>query len=276
MSIQQNHSIKIAILDMNNGVANQAMKGIQKILNQYSSDKKLMLEVGIYDIRQKGEVPDLSYHIYIASGGPGSPYDGEGEKWEDDFFELLDQIDQFNLENEEKKYAFLICHSFQLACRKYQLGKVTRRQSNAFGIFPITITPQGKKESVFQGLNNPFFSFENRDWQVVQPQKAVFEKMGAELLALEKERRNPDMERCMMAIRFSPYVVGTQFHPEVNPQDMKSYLQQPDKKTSIIKNHGEEKYYDMLDSLENPDRIMLTQRIILPNFLDEAIDANVA
>jgi len=266
------NTIKVAVIDMNNGFPNQGMRGIQEILHRYKIYNQLNLTVDIFDIRQKGEVPDLSYNIYVSSGGPGNPYDGEGQKWESDFFDLLDRIDDFNLVNEEKKYVFLICHSFQLACRKYKLGEVTQRKSNAFGIFPITLTQEGQDESVFNGLHNPFFSVDSRDWQVVAPNQAVFDKMGASLLAIEKERPHVELERCMMAIRFSPYMIGTQFHPEADPIGMKMYLLLDEKKEAIIKNHGKEKYDDMIDSLENPDRIMLTQSVILPNFLDEAIN----
>ncbi len=271
--MSDNNNIKVAIIDMNMGFPNQGMRGIQEILNQYKIDNQLNLTIDIFDIRQKGEVPDLSYNIYISSGGPGNPFDGEGQQWEGDFFDLLDQIDNFNLVNDEKKYTFLICHSFQLGCRKYQLGEVTQRKSNAFGIFPISLTTDGENERVFNGLNNPFYSVDSRDWQVIQPNDTAFEKTGAKLLAIEKDRPHVDLERCMMAIRFSPYMIGTQFHPEADPTGMKIYLLQEEKKEAIIKNHGEDKYYDMLNSLENPDRIMLTKSVILPNFLDEAINA---
>ena len=267
------NTIKVAVIDMNNGFPNQGMRGIQEILHRYKIYNQLNLTVDIFDIRQKGEVPDLTYNIYISSGGPGNPYDGEGQKWEADFFDLLDRIDDFNLINEEKKYVFLICHSFQLACRKYGLGEVTQRKSNAFGIFPITLTEAGENEQIFNGLYNPFYSVDSRDWQVVQPNESIFNKMGAQLLAIEKERPHVELERCMMAIRFSPYMIGTQFHPEADPIGMKMYLLLDEKKEAIIKNHGKEKYNDMIDSLENPDRIMLTQSVILPNFLDEAINA---
>jgi GMP synthase-like glutamine amidotransferase len=267
------NSIRIAVIDMNNGFPNQGMRGIHEILLRYKTDHQLDLLVDVFDIRQKNEVPDLSYHIYISSGGPGNPFDGEGQQWEADFFDLLDRIDDFNLIHNEKKHVFLICHSFQLACRKYGLGEVIQRKSNAFGIFPITMTTDGLQEQVFNGLPNPFFSVDSRDWQVVQPNQVVFEKMDAKLLAIEKERPHVDLERCMMAIRFSPYMIGTQFHPEADPIGMKMYLELQEKKDLIIKNHGEEKYDDMIGSLENPDRIMLTQRVILPNFLDEAINA---
>ncbi len=266
-------AIKVAVIDMNNGFPNQGMRGIQELLQSYRKQSELNLTYDLFDLRQKGEIPDLSYHIYISSGGPGSPFDGEGEKWENDFFFLLDEIEGFNAQNEQKKHVFLICHSFQLACRKYGLGKVTPRKSNAFGIFPINLTSDGHEEPIFSALPDPFYSVDSRDWQVVQPDLADFEQKGAKILAIEKERPHVALERCLMAIRFSEQIIGTQFHPEADPIGMKMYLLQTDKKEAIITNHGEDKYHDMLNSLDDPRRITLTQSIILPNFLTQAIHA---
>lgn len=271
--MSEQRQIKVAVIDMNNGFPNQGMRGIQELLNSYRDNNAPNLTFDLFDLRQKGEIPDLSYDIFISSGGPGSPFDGEGEKWENDFFFLLDEIEGFNAINEQKKHAFLICHSFQLACRKYGLGTVTQRKSNAFGIFPISLTDKGELETVFSGLPDPFYSVDSRDWQVIQPNEADFETRGAKILAIEKERPHVALERCLMAIRFSEQIIGTQFHPEADPVGMKMYLLQEDKKTAIIKNHGEDKYSDMLDSLDDPNRITLTQSIILPNFLTEAINA---
>ncbi|MES2651523.1 MAG: GMP synthase [Bacteroidota bacterium] len=267
----EKNNIKVAVIDMNNGNPNQGMRGIQEILQQYQEKNHLDLNYDIFDIRQHNQVPDLSYDIYISSGGPGSPFDGEHSKWEQDFFNLLDDIEYFNARNEIKKHIFLICHSFQLACRKYGLGTVTQRKSNAFGIFPISLTENGKLETIFNGLSNPFYSVDSRDWQVVKPNLADFKTKGAKILAIEKERPHVALERCVMAIRFSDQIIGTQFHPEADPLGMKMYLLQDEKKAVIIKNHGEDKYLDMLNSLDDPERITLTQSVILPNFLDEAI-----
>jgi GMP synthase-like glutamine amidotransferase len=266
------HNIKIAVLDMNNGSPNQGMRGILEILQNYREQHHLNISIQVFDIRQKNEVPDLSFNVYISSGGPGSPFDGENETWELKFFDLLTAIDDFNLVNDSKKQVFLICHSFQLACRKYGLGKVTKRKSNAFGIFPICLTESGKQETIFDGLTDPLYAVDSRDWQVIQPNMSDFETKGAKILAIEKERPHVDLERCIMAIRFSDYVIGTQFHPEADPIGMKMYLLQEEKKTAIIENHGEEKYWDMLNSLSDPKRITLTQSVILPNFLDQAIN----
>jgi GMP synthase-like glutamine amidotransferase len=270
--MSEKNNIKVAVIDMNNGNPNQGMRGIQEILQNYRDKNQLNLTFDIFDIRQKGEVPDLSYDIYVSSGGPGSPFDGEQEKWENAFFNLLDEIELFNAENEHKKYVFLICHSFQLACRKYGLGTVTKRKSNAFGIFPISLTANGEEETIFDGLHDPFYSVDSRDWQVIKPDEADFIVKGAKILAIEKERPHVDLERCIMAIRFSEQMIGTQFHPEADPVGMKMYLLQDEKKAAIIENHGEDKYFDMLNSLDDPDRITLTQSVILPNFLNQAIE----
>ncbi len=264
--------LKVAVIDLNNGAPNQGIRGIQEILSRFRDDNHIDLSFDLFDLRQKGEIPGLEYDAYISSGGPGSPLESEGEKWENDFYDLLDQIEQFNKETEtEKKYAFLICHSFQLACRKYQLGNVTERRSNAFGIFPITLTEEGEQDEIFNGITNPFFSVDSRDWQVIEPDFEAFERKGATLLAIEKERKHVDLERCMMSIRFSNEIIGTQFHPEADPVGMKMYLLQDEKKEAIIGMHGEQKYLDMLNSLDDPARIVLTQSVILPNFLNKAI-----
>jgi len=264
--------LKVAVIDMNNGAPNQGMRGIKEILSRFKTENDINLSFDVFDLRQKGEIPGIEYDAYISSGGPGSPIESEGEKWENDFFNLLDQIEAFNATSvEQKKYAFLICHSFQLACRKYKLGNVTERRSNAFGIFPITLTEKGEEDEIFQGITNPFYSVDSRDWQVIEPDLEAFALKGADLLAIEKERKHIDLERCMMSIRFSNEIIGTQFHPEADPVGMKMYFLQEEKKRAIIDTHGEQKYLDMLNSLEDPARIVLTQSIILPNFLNKAI-----
>lgn len=268
------NNIRVAVIDMNNGVANQGMRGIQEVLLRYQKETAIRLSFDIFDLRLKGEIPDGSYDIYISSGGPGSPYDGIGQQWEHDFFALMDELEAFNLQNDhQKKYVFLICHSFQMACRKFGVGKVIKRRSTAFGIFPIYLTEEGENDPIFNGLPNPFYTVDSRDWQVVNPEDIFFSNNEAEVLALEKDRPHVDLERCVMAIRFTPEIVGTQFHPEADPLGMKLYLLQDDKKRAIIENHGEEKYLDMLNSVDDPNRISLTQSLILPNFLNEALNA---
>jgi len=258
---------------MNNGVTNQGMRGIQEILLRYRRENDIDLGYDIFDLRQRGEIPDEHYDIYISSGGPGSPFDGVGEKWESDFFNLLNKIENHNQISQQKKHVFLICHSFQMACRKYHVGEVIRRKSTAFGIFPVFLTEEGENDLIFSGLPNPLYAVDSRDWQVINPDDVLFSNSQAKVLALEKERPHVDLERCVMSVRFTNEIIGTQFHPEADPVGMKMYLLQDDKKKAITGSYGQEKYEDMLSSLDNPDRIKLTQSVILPNFLTEALNA---
>ena len=273
MSIIDRNKIRVAVIDMNNGVTNQGMRGIQEILLRYRRENDIDLGYDIFDLRQRGEIPDEHYDIYISSGGPGSPFDGVGEKWESDFFNLLNKIENHNQISQQKKHVFLICHSFQMACRKYHVGEVIRRKSTAFGIFPVFLTEEGENDLIFSGLPNPLYAVDSRDWQVINPDDVLFSNSQAKVLALEKERPHVDLERCVMSVRFTNEIIGTQFHPEADPVGMKMYLLQDDKKKAITGSYGQEKYEDMLSSLDNPDRIKLTQSVILPNFLTEALNA---
>lgn len=263
--------LKVAVIDLNNGTPNQGMRGITDILTRYKKDNGLDLSYEVFDLRARNEIPGTEYDIYISSGGPGSPLESEDEPWENSFFSLLDDLEFYNARHDLKKYVFLICHSFQLACRKYNTGTVTRRRSNAFGIFPVTLTAHGENDPVFSGLPNPFYAVDSRDWQVIDPDDKILNDMSADILAIEKERKNVDLERCIMSVRFSAEFVGTQFHPEADPSGMTLYLLEQEKKEVIIAAQGEEKYNNMLQSLEDPNKIMLTQSLILPNFLNEAI-----
>jgi len=263
--------IRVAVIDMNNGMPNQGVRGITDLLAVYKKDPELILSHEVFDLRAKQEIPGTEYDVYIASGGPGSPLDSENEAWEHLFFNLLDDLESYNKEHDLKKYVFLICHSFQLACRKYKLGEVTKRKSNTFGIFPVTLTGKGIEDPVFKGLPSPFYAVDSRDWQVIDPSDSAFVENNTAVLAIEKERKHIDLERCIMSVRFSATCIGTQFHPEADPAGIKLYLLEQEKKDMIIAMHGEEKYKTMLQQLDDPNKIILTQSQILPNFLNEAI-----
>ena len=96
--------------------------------------------------------------------------------------------------------------------------------------------------------------------------------MGAHVLAIEKERPHVPLERAIMAVRFSPYIIATQFHPEADAAGMSMYLQRDDKKQAVIAEHGEKKWRTMVEHLDDPDKIRFTYAHIIPNFLDIAIE----
>ncbi|HTB99700.1 MAG TPA: hypothetical protein VK705_03365 [Ferruginibacter sp.] len=271
---RKEQKIKVAILDLYQGEANEGMRCIRDILKQFGDSKKITIELVEFDVRLKNEVPDMSYDVFISSGGPGSPIDSEGSEWEKAYFNWLHQVQDWNdnVSNKNKKFVFLICHSFQLVCRHLNIGNVCKRKSTAFGVFPIHLLNDGKKEHVFKGMKDPFYAVDSRDYQVIQPNAETFWKTPATVLAIEKERPHIPLERAIMAIRFNKYMIGTQFHPEADATGMSMYLQTEEKKRTVIENYGEEKWQSMIDQLNDPDKIMMTYTHLIPNFLRSAVE----
>ncbi len=272
MTTTEKTSVKVAIIDLYNGHPNQGMRCFQDILDRYKTQNQLDLSYQVFDLRGNNEIPDLSFDVYISSGGPGSPIDSEGCVWENLYFELIENIQKHNNSSHpQKKHVLFVCHSFQLMCRHLGLGTVNQRHSPSFGILPVHQTENAQADSVFAGLPEPFYAVDSRSWQVIEPNQDRFTAIGATVLAVEKERPHLDWERCIMAVRFNEYFIGTQFHPEADPEGMRLRLQEPERKKEVIEEHGERKYDEMLERLDDPDKIRLTQNTMIPNFLDQAL-----
>lgn len=274
MNWNEKQNFRIAILDLYEGKENQGMRCLREIIKHFGGNNQLNIELHEFDVRLKNEVPDLSYDVYISSGGPGSPLESEGSAWENIYFNWLNEVEEWNTDETKfrKKYIFFICHSFQLVCRYWQLAKVCERKSTSFGVFPIYILEDGRDEPVFDGMPDPFYAVDSRDYQVIEPKMNVLYK-GAKILCIEKDRPHVPFERAIMAMRFNDYFIGTQFHPEADAIGMSMYLQTEEKKKTVIKNHGEEKWKSMIEQLNDPDKILWTYSHILPNFLNIALNS---
>lgn len=268
-------AIKIAILDLYEGTANQGMRCLQQIVDEWEIKNNRNVELDIFDVRQKQELPDLSYDVFISSGGPGSPLDSEQLEWDKKYMHWIQQVENWNnhYANYPKKHVLFICHSYQLACRHFKVGEVCKRNSTAFGTFPIHMTNDGSEEAVFNGMRDPFYAVDSRDFQLIQPNHNRIHEMGAKILAIEKERPHvAHYERAIMAIRFNEYFIGTQFHPEADALGMMVHLHTEERKETVIKNYGEEKWKSMIEHLNDPDKILWTYSHIIPNFLDIATE----
>ncbi len=264
--------VKVAILDLYNGIENEGMRGFREILDRYKAKNDINLSYEVFDVRKKVEVPGLDFDVYISSGGPGSPIESEGTEWEKKYFRLIDALEDHNLSNtSQKKYGFFACHSFQLMCRKYKLGDINMRKSPSFGVLPVHKTTIAAGEPVFEGLADPFYAVDSRLWQVINPDEKRFAELGMRLTAIEKERPYVDLPRAMMAIRFNDYFFSTQFHPEADAFGISTLLAKEEKKNEVVSEHGIEKYNEMVERLDDPDKLTHTQHTIIPNFLDQAV-----
>ncbi len=262
--------LKLAILDMYAGVANEGMRCIRQLIDRTQLTLAQEFDVTVFDVRTANQVPDLSFDIYISTGGPGSPLP-TNEPWEAPYFALLDQLFEWNKTNAHKKHLLLICHSFQLACRHLGIGTLSQRKSTSFGVMPMHKTEAAKHEPLLAGLPEPFFAVDSRDYQVTDPNFAHLKELGAEVLCLEKHRPHVPLARALMAIRFTPEIFGTQFHPEADGDGMLRYMLTDEKREQVIANYGEAKYHEMVRLLADPDTIERTEAVVVPTFLRRAV-----
>lgn len=265
--------IRAAVIDLYNGEPNQGMRCIQELLlaqNRQLRDATLSYQ--IFETRLTGETPSLDFDFYISTGGPGSPFDGEGQTWETNYFRWLEAVWAHNQNpfNAPKKVLF-ICHSFQMMVRFFELAAVTERHSESFGIFPVHPTRAGLVDPLFADLPNPFYAADFRHWQVTEANEDRFAELNARIIALEKYRPHIYRPRAIMAIRVSPHMVGVQFHPEADPAGMSLHFRQEKRRSYIVQRYGQDKYERILHRLEDPHYIQHTHHRVIPNFLRDAI-----
>lgn len=254
---------------MYDGEPNQGMRCIQDIIGRFQKD----ISFRVFDVRGKSEVPDVQdFDLFISTGGPGNPLEGNGE-WELKYFDFLDQVWIWNQNHNQKKFLLLICHSFQMACKHFGLGDITKRKSTSFGVMTIHKTEEGLLDPLFYNLENPFWAVDSRDYQVIRPEKRKFKQLGAKIIALEKIRNHVEYERALMGIRFSDEIVGTQFHPEADAISFLEHLKKPEVKEKIIAVKGKAKFRDMIEHLVDEDKIIKTNQVLIPNFLERGIKA---
>ncbi|MGB1243448.1 MAG: type 1 glutamine amidotransferase [Chitinophagales bacterium] len=260
------NNTKVAILDLYDNTPNQGMRCIKALIHAAG------LSYEVFEVRYKADIPKaVDFDIYISTGGPGSPLEGDGI-WDKQYFDLMDEIWAWNKQNDKpKKHVLFICHSFQMICNHFELGTLTKRKSTSFGTFPVHKTALGAEETLFKDLPDPFYIADFRDFQLVQPNHQRLEEMGAKLLLLEKKRPHVPLERAIMGIRLSQEWIAVQFHPEADPDGMSIHFAEATRKKSIVETHGQEKFEEMMQHLNESDKIPLTHETIIPNFLKQAI-----
>lgn len=268
------NKIKIATLDLYNNERNEGIRCIKEIVSEAQiRNKDYDISYEVFDTRYKGDIPEIENDIFISSGGPGSPFEGEGTQWEKDYFNLIQKIWDYNQkETDRKKYLFFICHSFQMMGRFFKFGRVNQRHSKSFGVMPFALTEAGKSDDVLTGLPNPFYAADIRQFQVIEPDKKVITELGAKILSYEIIDDDENAQPALAAVRISNEIVGTQFHPEADPESMLYHFKQDERKKQVVEKYGEKRYYEMIEILQRPDTIQKTRETVLPSFLNNAIE----
>ncbi len=266
------NEIKVAIIDLYNNEKNEGMRCIKEIVEEVDKTNSFKVSYDVFETRYKNTIPTMDHDIYISSGGPGSPFEDEGKSWEKKYFGLLDSICNNNQKNDsQKKHIFFICHSFQLMARHFKFGDITEREFKSFGVMPVLRTYVGESDPLLKDLTNPYYAADFRRFQVINPNKKIITELGAEITSVEIVPPEENHPPALMAMKISDEIYGTQYHPEADPESMMYHLKLDENKKLVVDRFDEKRYNQMLNYLEQDDKIKLTRKTILPTFLNNAI-----
>ena len=263
-------AVRVEVLDMNNGARNIGVRNIKRIIEQFghkvrAAHLQVDFEVTHFHVRDRNEVPDAGFDIYLCSGGPGSPLEDHGMEYEVKFFKLLDQLVDHNLTKDNKKFVFGICHSFQMMVKKFAVAELTKRDTRRIGVVPIIKTRDGENDLLFEGLQEKFYAFDNRDWQAVNPAHQKLKDLGASILSYESNGHA--IGEAVTAIRYTPEIETVQFHPEAEKHGILMRFSDPEERKYIVDMLGDAKFDELIQALNNPNKLMKTYKTILPGFL---------
>ncbi len=106
--------IRVAILMPSyEGHVNEGMRCIREILNQHRESNNIDLEWDEFDVRRSNQVPDMSYDLFISSGGPGDPLESRYSDWEKVYFTWLKNVERWN-ENPANLQKRSLCFLFAI------------------------------------------------------------------------------------------------------------------------------------------------------------------
>ena len=224
----------------------------------------------IFNVRAKYELPDLSYDLYVSSGGPGNPLE-YNKNWSDQYSCLIRSIFDWNFTHpDHPKFLFAICHSFQILCSLQGIGTINKRESFTFGVTKVIKTAEGRKDDLLQNLNDTFYAADHRYFQVLNPDHAKIDQLGAKILGFEERTGEDAYQKSIMMVRFSPEIVGTQFHPEADVKGMELILDNPVLQNEIERVLGKGQIAKIRKDIENPDNVEKMYCTLLPEFIDYA------
>jgi homoserine trans-succinylase len=155
--------------------------------------------------------------------------------------------------------------------RHFKFAEVNERFKKSFGIWRFRKTDDGKNDELLNGLSDPFYAADFRQFQVVHPDMQRMNELGAKILSMEMEHQDGHPS-AIMAARISDEIAGTQFHPEADADSMLYHFRQQERKDFLINQFGESKYDEMMGYLNDPATIRLTRDTVIPAFLNNALN----
>ncbi len=197
---------------------------------------------------EKEEIPDLSRYDALLSLG------GWQQAYNDERFPYLAREKVVIREAVAQEMPYLgICLGAQLLA--HTLGApVTRHHLTEIGFYQVEFTEEGRADPLFQGLPaHQHVIHWHEDTFAIPP--------GALLLATNQYTRN-------QAFRYGHNAYGLQYHIELTPQMLDTWLRFPDYKKEIVKVMGEG-WPELIEQKRNTYYPLVRKhaRILFENFL---------
>ena len=267
-------TLRLCLIDMNNGVANQAIRCFHRIIHHFKGRVQTAnpgLDITFQQVqpRNLGELPNSDADLILSSGGPGSPYDGFEDPWSKGYRTCLDSVVDRTLRGEPGSPAVLaVCHSFQLAVMHFQVARMAERpEGRKFGVMPIYLTKDGQETPLFAPFGDRLFAWEHRFWEAIELDEARLRNLGGRVLARESREGRTDKGPALLALDFAPGVLGTQFHPEADRAGVESWVLDPGHAEEFKAAYGDALYDRMVLTLKDPLRVDRTFAMVVPGWL---------
>jgi GMP synthase-like glutamine amidotransferase len=273
MAKQMTQPLRLCLVDMNNGVANEATRCFRRLFDGFvqrvrAVNPDLPVQFRHVQPRNLGELPDRGVDLVLSSGGPGSPYDGYEDPWCVGYRKFLDELLEANLKDPATApQAFVVCHSFEITITHLKVAEMTRRETLKFAIMPAYPTAEGMKDPLFAPFGERLFVWEHRRWQAVNLNERRLAELGGTLLCRESRPGRTDKGEALVSFRFAPGLVGTQFHPEADRPGVMAWINRPEHAADLRDAYGNALYERMIKTLDDPTRLARTYALLIPTWL---------
>jgi GMP synthase-like glutamine amidotransferase len=264
--------LRLCIIDMNNAHVNQAMRCLRGIVSNFFDHVRRenpglpceMIEVSPRDTNNP--VP-RDADLYLSTGGPGSPFDGDGQPWSSDYGRFSDEVAEAAARGgADQQSLFAICYSFEMVIRHFKLAHIGPRAERKFGVMPIYTTAEGQHHPLLAAFHDRLFAFEHRNWEAIDLDEGLLRRLGGKLLARES-RDGVSKGRALLALDVAPGIEAVQFHPEADRPGVMNWVARPEQAAAFKATYGEVTYQAMLRTLDNPRRLARTFALVIPGWL---------
>jgi GMP synthase-like glutamine amidotransferase len=264
--------LRLCIVDMNNAHVNQAMRCLRSIAGTFFERVRevnpgLVCELAEVSPRDTNAPVPRDCDLYLSSGGPGSPFEGDQEPWYADY-DLFSKgiVESAAVAGPETRAMFAVCYSFELIVRQFKVAHIGPRADRKFGVMPVYMTTEGMRHPLLAEFHDRLFAFEHRNWEAIELDEARLRGLGGALLARES-RDGVSKGRAILALDVAPGIECVQFHPEADRPGVMNWVSRPEQAEAFKATYGVATYEAMLRTLDDPKRLARTYALVIPGWL---------